>query len=103
MAKAVLGSVSPLGHWSAWIPLATSLFLILLGVRHAALYGLVREADEGTEAHLFQILMPLQALVIAYFAVTWLPRSPRLALGILAAQVLAAGSLFAMVYWIEHS
>lgn len=82
--------------------MATSVFLIALGLRHVAISGLVREADEGTEAHLFQLLMPLQALVIAYFALTWLPRRPRLGLWVLGVQVAAAGAVFAVVYWIEH-
>jgi MFS superfamily sulfate permease-like transporter len=93
---------SPLKHWSAWLPVATSVFLIALGLRHIASYGLGREADEGTEAHLFQLLMPLQALVIAYFAWTWLPKTPRLAVVVLALQLAAAGAVFALVYRIEH-
>jgi hypothetical protein len=93
---------SPLRQWSAWLPIAISVFLIGLGLRHVAIYGLVRETDEGTEAHLFQLLMPLQALVIAYFALTWLPRTTRLALAILGLQLAAAGAVFALVYWIEH-
>lgn len=93
---------SPLKHWSAWLPVAISAFLIALGLRHVAVYGLGREADEGTEAHLFQLLMPLQALVIAYFAVTWLPKAPRLAAAVLALQLAAAAAVFAVVFWIEH-
>ena len=103
MASKVPAPASPLKHWSAWLPVAASIFLIALGLRHVAVYGLIREADEGIEAHLFQLLMPLQALVIAYFALTWLPRTPRLALGVLALQLAAAGAVFAAVYWIERS
>ncbi|MDP9252711.1 MAG: hypothetical protein M3O80_06865 [Chloroflexota bacterium] len=93
---------SPLRHWSAWLPVAISIFLIALVLRHVAIYGLAREADEGTEAHLFQLLMPLQALVVAYFALTWIPKAPRLALGVLALQLAAAGAVLAMVYRLEH-
>lgn len=75
---------------------------MLLVLRHVAIYGVTREADEGTEAHLFQLLMPLQALVIAYFTLTWLPRTPRLALGVLGLQVAAGLAVFAVVYWLEH-
>jgi len=94
---------SPLRHWSAWLPIATSVFFIVLALRHVAIYGLVRDADEGIEAHLFQLLMPMQALVIAYFALTWLPKTPRLALAVLGLQVGAAAAVFALVYWFEHS
>lgn len=102
MARSVRAPATPLKHWSAWLPVATSVFLIALGLRHVAIYGPVLATDEGTEAHLFQLLMPLEALVIAYFALTWLPRTPRLALGILGLQIAAAGAVFAVVYWIEH-
>jgi hypothetical protein len=94
---------SPLRHWSAWLPIATSVFFIVLAVRHVALYGLVRDADEGIEAHLFQLLMPMQALVIAYFALMWLPKTPGRALAVLGLQVGAAAAVFALVYWFEHS
>jgi len=46
--------------------------------------------------------MPLQALVIAYFALTWLPKTPRLAVGVLALQLAAAATVLALVYRIEH-
>ncbi len=93
---------SPLGDWSAWLPLAISAFLLVLLVRHVVLYGTAAQADEGTEAHLFQLLMPVQLMVMAYFAVSSLPRAPRLTLMVLALQGAAAGLLFAAVYWLEH-
>lgn len=95
--------VSPLRDWSAWLPVAIPLFLIALAVRHVAIYGLVREADEGAEARLFQLLMPVQLLVMTHFAVTWLPRAPRTSLAVLAVQFGLAAGLFAAVYWIEHA
>ena len=94
---------SPLKHWSGWLPIAIPVFLLLMGLRFVALNGLVRQADEGTEAHLFQLLMPVQLLVMGYFALTWVPRTPRAALPVLALQVFAAGAVFVMVYWIEHA
>jgi hypothetical protein len=103
MATRARAPASPLRHWSAWLPVATSAFFFALAVRHVALYGLVREADEGSEAHLFQLLMPMQALVIGYFALTWLPRTPRRALAVLGLQVGAAAAVFGLVYWFEHS
>ena len=41
-----------------------------------ALYGAVREADEGTRAPIFQLLMATQMPIIAFFAIKWLPRAP---------------------------
>lgn len=93
----------PLKHWSAWLPVAISVFFIALALRHVAIYGPGMAEDEGTEARLFQLLMPAQALVIAYFAYTWLPRSPRLALGVLAVQLAAASAVIGLVYWLEHA
>jgi hypothetical protein len=60
--------------------------------------GIVREADEGTTVHLFQILMVGHAPVMAFFAMTWLPRNPGHALRLQALQVgaalIAAASVF---------
>ena len=88
---------------SGWLPIAIPVFLLLLGLRYVAIHGLLRQADEGTEAHLFQLLMPVQLAVMAYFALTWLPRSPRGTLPVLALQAIAAAAVFAAVYWIEHT
>jgi hypothetical protein len=93
----------PLRHWSGWLPIAIPVFLFLLGVRSVAINGFVRQADEGTEAHLFQLLMPVQLLVMGYFGLTWVPRAPRQALPVLALQLFAAVALFAVLYWAEHT
>lgn len=103
MAIATAPRSSPLKHWSGWLPIAIPVLLLVLGVRSVAMNGLVRQADEGTEAHLFQLLMPVQLVVMGYFALTWLPRAPRAALPVLALQAFAAAVVLAMVYWIEHS
>ena len=103
MATRVPAPSSPLKHWSAWLPVAISVFFITFALRHVAIYGPGAQADEGTEAHLFQLLMPVQALVTAYFAYTWLPKTPRLALVLLALQLAAAGAVIALVYWLEHA
>ena len=103
MATRVQAPASPLKHWSAWLPVAISVFLIALALRYIALSGPGAQADEGTEAHLFQLLMPVQALTIAYFAYTWLPKSPRLALVLLGVQLGAAAAVITLVYWLEHA
>lgn len=35
--------------------------------------GYVRQPDEGTAAHLWQLLMAGQVPIVAFFAVRWLP------------------------------
>jgi len=103
MARTIPARSSPMKHWSGWLPIAIPVVLLLLALRYVAIHGVVREADEGTEAHLFQLLMPVQLAVMAYFALTWLPRSPRGTLPVLALQAIAAAAVFAAVYWIEHT
>jgi hypothetical protein len=94
---------SPVKHWSGWLPIAIPIFLFLLGLRYVAINGFVSQADEGTEAHLFQLLMPVQLVVMAYFAVTWLPRAPRQTMPVLVLQGLGAIAVFATVYLIDHA
>src|SRR5437867_4289567 len=103
MARTMPARSSPLKHWTGWLPIAISVFLLLLALRYVAAYGPLRQADEGSEAHLFQLLMPVQLAVMAYFALTWLPRAPRGTLAVLGLQAVAAAAVFATVYWIEHS
>jgi hypothetical protein len=103
MTRTIPARSSPLKHWSGWLPIAIPVFLLILALRYVAVNGLVREPDEGTEAHLFQLLMPVQLAVMAYFALTWLPRAPRGTLPLLALQASATAAVFAVVYWIEHT
>lgn len=58
----------------------------------------VREADEGTIAHLWQILMVGQP-VLAFFAIKWLPRAPRQALAVLGLQAGAVLASMAPVFY----
>jgi hypothetical protein len=100
---AVSRSSSPLKHWSGWLPIAIPILLLVLAARYLSMYGLASQPDEGIEAHLFQLLMPVQLAVMGYFALTWLPRSPRVALIVLALQVAAAAAVLVAVYWIDHA
>ena len=83
---------------SAFLPVAMSLAALAFVLAHVALFGAVREADEGTAAHIFQLLMIAQVPIMAFFAIKWLPRSSRQALGVLALQVGAALVAFAPVF-----
>ena len=77
-----------------------SLAALALVLGHAAVYGVVHEADEGTAAHVWQILMAAQLPIVAYFMLKWLPRRPGESLQALA--VLAGTWLanFTAVYWL---
>ena len=85
---------------SAWLPIAIPLiFLAILAVRLATLGIPTREADEGTLAHLFQIWLVLQPLMVAFFAIKWLPQAPKPGMIILTIQILAALAVCAPVFY----
>jgi uncharacterized membrane protein HdeD (DUF308 family) len=91
---------SPIKQGSALLPIAMSLAALALVLGHAAIFGIVHETDEGTAAHIWQILMALQLPIVAYFLIKWLPRRPRESLLVLA---LLAGTWlanFAAVYFL---
>jgi hypothetical protein len=94
-------NVSLMKQPSGFIPVAMSLAAFALVVGHIAIFGVVHEADEGTAAHLWQLLMAGQIPVVAYFAVKWLPRIPRNALRVLALQFVAALAACVPVYWFK--
>jgi hypothetical protein len=83
---------------SAFLPLTMSLAALAIVLGHVVIFGAVREADEGTAAHVFQLLMIAQLPIIAFFAIKWLPRTPRQALQILALQAGAALAALAPVF-----
>lgn len=86
---------------SAFLPIAMSVAALAVVLVAVAWYGAAREADEGTAAHLWQLLMAGQLPVIAYFALRWLPRTPRSALPVLAVQALAFVAALAPVYFLR--
>jgi hypothetical protein len=93
-----MAQVSPMKQPGALIPIAMSLAALVTVLSHLAIYGVVREADEGTAAHIWQLLMAGQVPVIAFYAVKWLPRAPVRTLKILAVQAGAAIAALAPVY-----
>jgi len=98
--KTKLVNVSLIKQPSAYLPLTMSLAALTLVLGHAAVYGVVHEVDEGTAAHVWQILMAAQLPIVAYFLLKWLPRRPKESLQVLA---LLAGTWlanFAAVYWL---
>jgi len=90
---------------SAFIPVAMSLTALALVLGRVALVGTGPEVvingrpDEGTVAHIFQLLIGCQLPVLLFFAVTWLRRAPRQTLGVLALQAGAALAAMAPVFY----
>ena len=78
---------SPIRQPSALVPLAMSLAALTIVLVHAAIFGVVQEADEGTAAHVFQLLMVGQVPIVVFFAAKWLPRAPQRTLQVLVLQV----------------
>jgi hypothetical protein len=81
----------------ALLPLAMSLAALALVLGHVAVAGAGHEADEGTAARLWWLLMAAQVPVLAFFAITYLPRAPRSALLVLALQAAAVVANLAAV------
>ena len=93
-------NVLPIRTPSALIPIAMSLAALALVVGHAAICGVVHEADEGAAAHIFQLLMIAQVPVVVFFVVKWLPRLPKQALLVLALQACAGLAALLAVFWL---
>src|ERR1700687_5301319 len=56
---------------SAFLPVTLSLVALALVLSHVALFGVIHEADEGTAAHIWQILMAAQVPIMAFFAIKY--------------------------------
>ena len=85
---------------SAFLPVVMSLAALAIVIIHILRFGTAPEADEGTSAHLWQILMAGQLPIIAFFAIKWLPANPKPALGVLALQLVAALAAAAPVFYL---
>ena len=92
---------STLTRPSALIPIAMSIAALALVLGHVAIYGAAREADEGAAAHVWQLLMAGQIPFIAFFAIGWLPRTPKPALLVLALQAVAGLAAAAPVFFLN--
>lgn len=75
---------------SAFLPVAMSLTALATVLVFLASHGPAPQADEGAAAHIWQLLMVAQVPIVLYFAIRWVPESPREAVPILALQLAAA-------------
>ena len=83
---------------SAFLPVVMSLGALSVIGFFILFNGTAPQADEGTAAHLWQLLMAAQVPIILFFAIKWLPQSPRQAAPILALQAGAALAAMAPVF-----
>jgi hypothetical protein len=84
---------------SAFLPVAMSLGALATVLIFVASHGTAPRSDEGAAAHIWQLLMAAQAPIVLFFAIRWVPRSPRQAVPILALQVGAALAAMAPVFF----
>jgi hypothetical protein len=93
-----MNALTMLKHPSAFLPVAMSLAALATILIFVASHGTAPQADEGAAAHIWQLLMAAQAPIVLYFAIKWLPQSPRQAVPILALQIAAALAAMAPVF-----
>jgi len=84
---------------SALVPVAMSVAALAVLIGYVAMFGTARQADEGTAAHLWQLLMAGQLPIIGFFALRWLPTAPKQGAGILIMQIVAALAAAFPVWW----
>ena len=87
---------------SAFIPIAMSLGALTTVAVHVVLHGTAPQADEGTAAHIWQLLMAAQVPVILFFAIRWVPQFPKESariLGLQTATALAAAGPIYLLGW----
>jgi hypothetical protein len=73
----------------AFIPIVCSLAAFAMTTIVITVNGVVREADEGVAAHIFQLLMVASFITSVAFVIRWLVRDPWQTLRIFAIQVVA--------------
>ena len=93
-----MNSLSLLKQPSAFLPITMSLCALTTVFVHIALQGTAPQPDEGTAAHIWQLLMAVQAPIVLYFAIKWVPQSPKQAYAVLALQVTAALAALAPIF-----
>jgi hypothetical protein len=94
-------NISILKKPGAFLPLPMSFAALATVLVHVALFGVARQADEGTAAHIWQMLMAAQIPITVFFAFKWLPRAPRQALLVLVLQGGASLAAIAPVFFLR--
>jgi hypothetical protein len=86
---------------SAFLPVTMSLLALTTVIVHISLHGVARQPDEGTAAHIWQLLIAGQLPIVAFFAIKWLPRTPKEAISVLVLQAVAGLAALAPVYYLK--
>lgn len=89
---------------SGCLPMAMSAAALLVVLGVVAMHGVPHvggpRQDEGAATHIWQLLMISQVPMIAWFALKWRRRAPRLTLGVLGLQIGMVVAAAAPVYFL---
>lgn len=87
---------------NAYVPLLLSLAMFGIFVCLFFMSGPpTPQPDEGVAAHLFQIWLVVEAAMILFFALKWLPRKPQQAAVVLATQILGVLVVCSPVFYFK--
>jgi hypothetical protein len=86
---------------AAFLPLLMSVAALSVVFVTLAFFGIHRQADEGTSAHLWQLLMAGQAPILAFFIFRWWRRAPRQTMAVIALQAAAFLLSLAPVFFLH--
>ena len=90
--------LSTLRHPTAFLPVVMSAAALATVLSYLAIHGPAPHPDEGTAAHVWQLLMAGQVPIMALFGIIWGRRAPKEVLLILGLQIVAAVAALAPVY-----
>ena len=84
---------------TAFIPIAMSATALSIVLGYAVMFGVARQADEGTAAHMWQLLIAGQVPLIAFFIFRWFRAQPKQASLVVALQIGAVLAAMFPVWW----
>jgi len=93
-------NVPKLRNPTVFLPLAMSLLALGMVLVHFTIFGIVKETDEGTAAHIFQLLMVGQFPIVAFLAFRWFAIAPRQTFFFIVFQVVAALAAIMAVFFL---
>lgn len=96
-----MNPLTMLKHPSAFLPVAMSLGALATVLTFVALHGTAPQPDEGTAAHIWQLLMAAQVPIVMFFAIKWVRQTPRQGVPILALQAGAALAAMTPVFFLH--
>ncbi|MBS1799719.1 MAG: hypothetical protein JSS95_07835 [Acidobacteria bacterium] len=85
---------------AAFLPIAMSLAALAVVIVTLSVFGVENQPkDEGTAAHVWQLLMAGQVPLLAFFVIKWLPRAPKPTLCVFGLQAGAFVASLAPVFF----